>query len=271
MLKTTTILSRTLSVTASVLLTVVAAGCSTGAPSPPYEVTTTVGSDASTTDIKVWAPDTAGPWPVVVGFHGLGGAKEDWDVLAGELAAQGMVVFVPDWSMANAEQDLSCAMGYARAHATEHGADPAQPFVVVGHSVGASIALMTLNDPPAVFCVEPVDAGSSPDLVVSIAGCIYEYEGVSNDFDATGYGSLDTPILLLGGSRDETCPAQQSEDAAAALRAAGHDARFVPIEGAGHFNPIFHDIVDGKFVTVTDDPAGMAVVRAVVDAVAAVG
>ncbi len=271
---TTTILSRTLSATASVLLAVVAAGCSTGAQSPPYEVTTTIGSDESTTDIKVWAPDADGPWPVVVGFHGLGGAKEDWDVLAGELAAQGMVVFVPDWSTASATQDLACAIGYARAHATEHGADPAQPLVVVGHSAGAEIALVTLNDPPAVSCVEPVGGVGgkpNPDLVVSIAGCIYVYEGVSNGFDATGYGSLDTPIVLIGGGRDETCPARQSEDAAAALRAAGHDARFVPIEGAGHFNPIFHDIVDGKFVTVADDPAGMAVVKVIVDAVAAVG
>lgn len=182
-----------------------------------------------------------------------------------------MVVFVPDWSMASVEQDLACAMGYARAHASEYGADSNQPFVVVGHSLGAEIALATLNDPPAVSCVEPVDANSNPDLVVSIAGCIYESEGVSSDFDATGYDSLDTPIVLIGGSRDQTCPAQQSEAAATALRAAGHDASFVAIEGAGHFNLIFHDIVDGKFVTSADDPAGTAVVRVIVDAVAELG
>jgi alpha-beta hydrolase superfamily lysophospholipase len=262
-----TILSRALRLTTSVLLVIGAAGCSAGTQGPPYEVTTTIGADESTRDIAVWAPDADGSWPVVLGFHGLGGAKEDWDVLAGELTAQGMVVFVPDWSVDSAD-NLACAFAYARAHATEHGGDPAQPFVVVGHSAGASIALVTLNDPPPISCVEPI--GDHPDLVVGIAGCYYEYAGVPNDFDAASYGNRGTPIVLIGGDRDEICPTQQSEDAAAALRAAGHDTTFVSTEDADHFNLIFHEIVDGEFVTLADDPAGLDVVQTIVDAVAAV-
>ena len=48
--------------------------------------------------LDIYAPAGAGPWPVVVAFHGLG-AKTDQTTsrVASEAAAQGMLVFAPTW------------------------------------------------------------------------------------------------------------------------------------------------------------------------------
>ena len=120
------------------------AGCGSGSE-PPFEVTSSVVSGENTQEIGVWAPDAEGSWPVVFGFHGQGGAKEGWDVLATELAQQGVVVFVPDYrstgSGIDIKKDLVCANQYAASVAADYGADPDQPWTLVGHSLGASLVL----------------------------------------------------------------------------------------------------------------------------------
>jgi len=50
--------------------------------------------------VDVYTPAGAGPWPVVVAFHGLdsrGKDEADTVAVAEEAAAQGMVVFAPSW------------------------------------------------------------------------------------------------------------------------------------------------------------------------------
>jgi hypothetical protein len=72
---------------------------------------------------------------------------------------------------------------------------------------------------------------------------------------------------MIGGEEDPTCAAWQSEDAAAALRAAGYDVDLEILEGADHPAPIFHEFVDGEFVLTPDDPAGTETVDLIVDVI----
>jgi poly(3-hydroxybutyrate) depolymerase len=51
-----------------------------------YDVTTAVVSNEATQEIKVFAPDADGPWPVVVALHGVGGTAQDMAELATRLA-----------------------------------------------------------------------------------------------------------------------------------------------------------------------------------------
>jgi triacylglycerol esterase/lipase EstA (alpha/beta hydrolase family) len=119
------------------------AGCGSSSE-PLYEVTSGVVSGDNTQEIGVWAPDAEGRWPVVFGFHGLGGEKEGWAVLATELAKQGVVVFVPDRSTGSAldmKKDLVCANQCAASVAGDYGGDPDMSWTLVGHSLGASLVL----------------------------------------------------------------------------------------------------------------------------------
>jgi len=52
-------------------------------------------SDATTQDIRVFAPDSEGRWPVVLALHGIGGSSQDVAELATRLAGTGAVVFAP--------------------------------------------------------------------------------------------------------------------------------------------------------------------------------
>ena len=53
------------------------------------------------------------------------------------------------------------------------------------------------------------------------------------------------------------------------LRSAGYDVDLVMIQGASHYAPVFHDLQDGQFVVVADDPAGEQTVEVILDAIAA--
>ena len=73
--------------------------------------------------------------------------KQLMDRIAEAIAADGGVVFIPDWAAgfpANATDfgagfdAAGCAISYASAHASDYGADPAW-LVLAGHSAGASV------------------------------------------------------------------------------------------------------------------------------------
>lgn len=90
------------------------------------------------------------------------------------------------------------------------------------------------------------------------------------DFPAAQLGiSPDTTIILVAGEADDVCSARQSADAADALEAAGYDTTLVTIAEANHYNSIFHDVVDGRWVTASDHPAGEQTVQTILDAIRA--
>jgi acetyl esterase/lipase len=67
--------------------------------------------------LRVVAPRTGGPWPVVLALHGVGGSGQDMLELASRVAESGAVVFVPTYStdvstqagMQQTGDDLACA------------------------------------------------------------------------------------------------------------------------------------------------------------------
>jgi hypothetical protein len=62
------------------------------------------------------------------------------------------------------------------------------------------------------------------------------------------------------------CPASQSQRAAGELRSGGYDVRYVLLEGADHFAPVFSRDRNGDMVLAPDEPAGDRIVELVVDA-----
>ncbi len=245
--------------------------CGGGAEGPPYQVSSDVISRDDTQEIGVWAPDADGTWPVVFGIHGTGGTKADWDVLATEVARQGVVVFVPDFRSTSSEtemkQDLVCAMQYARSVAGDYGGNLDQGYTFVGHSLGASIVLISSasaregTDETLASCFE---GRRDPDAVVAMEGCYYESQG-----QALGVmPAAGTKVTLVAGENDQTCPVWQSQDAADDLRAAGYDVTLVTIPGGTHGTPLFLDPSQDPWAQLpTDDPAGRQVVQAIMDAI----
>jgi len=237
----------------------------------PHEVTTDVVSHEETQDIHVWAPATEGSYPTVYAIHGTGGFGADWDVIGAALAAEGVVVFAPDWDSIGAEEgrfqkaiaDLECGYRYVREITTEYGGDPDQPFVNVGHSVGAEMALGgALNEAmlgPGGTYDTCFTGAERPDALVAIGGCYYEYDGRKFPVDPLRYGTGDASIVFVGGEDDEICAAWQSKDAAEAFAAAGIDATYHEIPGATHLTLTGHDFIDGEWVMGPDEPPAAVV------------
>ncbi len=287
---TTVDVTTTLPPTSTVPATTTTAAVTTTAPPAPlaamYPVVATTGlSGEDTQKITVWAPDKDGSWPVVYALHGTGSSAQDLAVFATVLAGQGVVVFATDYRselMQTAEWkdayvDTECGYRYARSAAADYGGDLDQPVTIVGHSLGATIALsMGLNEsvfgPNGEFDSCPGET-PRPDVVVPLSGCFYEYEDQTFAFDPVvwdlTYGESD--LVLVVGAEDDVCEAWQSEDAATALRDDGFDTGLVTINGGNHFTVIFHDIVDDEWLTLPEDPAGMAVVQTILDAIDAPG
>lgn len=243
-----------------------------------FEVTSEVVSHETTQDILVFEPNAEGPWPVVLAMHGIGGEGQDMAELATRLAREGAVVFAPTYStdlsteegLIQAARDAECGYRFARSIAAEHGGDLGQPMTFVGWSLGAtavlSLGLSEQIDPTGQFldCFSEVPRA---DVIVAISGCYYEYEGMETDIDTSGWGNEDAEVTLLAGEEDTTCAAWQSEQGEADLRDLGYSVDLVMLEGANHYAPIFHDLVDGEWVVEADDPAGERTVEVIMDAI----
>lgn len=249
-----------------------------------YPIVVTSGlSGEDTQEIVVWAPDADGSWPVVYALHGTGGDAQGLAELATVLAGQGVVVFAADYrselmptqQWQDVYRDTECGYRYARSVASTYGGDLDQPVTIVGHSLGASIALaMGLNEavfgPDGEFDACP-GLAPRPDVVVPLSGCHYEYEGRAFPFDPEAYDFTydESELVLIVGTEDDVCEPWQSEDAATALEDGGFDTSLVTISDGNHFTVIFHDLVGGEWLTLPDDPAGMTAVQTILDAIEA--
>ena len=244
-----------------------------------FEVTSEVVSHQTTQDILVFEPDAEGPWPVVLAMHGVGGEGQDMAEIATRLAQEGAVVFAPTYhtdlsteeGIQQAALDLECGYRFARSIAAEHGGDLDQPVTFVGWSLGATAALaigLTEELDPTGEFVTCFSQVPRPDVIVAISGCHYEYEGKPTEFDTEGWGNEEADVHLVAGEKDTTCAAWQSEDAEVDLRELGYDVDLVILEGANHYAPVFHDLVDGEWVVDADDPAGERTVDVIMDAIA---
>jgi predicted esterase len=233
-----------------------------------------------TQDISVWAPEGVGSWPIVYAIHGNGADRSRWDVTGPALAAQGVVVFAPDYRSTepwNYEEDIECSWRYVASIAAEYGGDLDQPITFVGHSLGATMVLVAGLDEEAYGLDGMYDgclsAAPMPNVIVPISGCRYEYGGDRYDFTSRVAGASNTEanLVLVVGSEDASCEPWQSQDATGALQSAGYSARFVEIDGADHLAVIAKEVIDGQVVTLPDTPAGDKVVQTILEVIDAAG
>jgi acetyl esterase/lipase len=147
-------------------------------------------------------------------IHGLGGGMAP---TPSQVAAQGVVVFVPAWEMppvetaeaarAGAEgvyEQVACAVAFARAEAERYGGDP-ENLSLYGHSAGAGIAIIVaLSDPEvADGCVAPSGSASPDNLVL--------FEG---DWLVVGMGFWDKLLREDPGVMDSFTPWSYLEEGA---------------------------------------------------------
>ena len=204
------------------------AATSTAPPAPleaQYPVVMTTGlSGEDIQEITVWSPDADGSWPVVYALHGTGSSAQDLAELATALAGQGLVVFATDYrseltqtgQWKDAYRDTECGYRYARGVAAEYRGDLDRPVTIVGHSLGATMALsMGLNEsvfgPDGEFDSCPGET-PRPDVVVPLSGCHYEYEGRTFAFDPVVWDLTydESELVLEVGAEDNVCEAWQS-------------------------------------------------------------
>lgn len=121
--------------------------------------------------------------------------------------------------------------------------------------------MATMGDPPGF---ERHNSADSPESKL-LGGAVKEVPEVAKSASPQSYVSAgDAPFLILHGTKDGTVPFQQSVDFHAALKKAGVDSTFVPVEGAGHgfagaeVNDRVRDFLDkillGKNVKVSSEP-----------------
>jgi acetyl esterase/lipase len=134
--------------------------------------------------LDVYAPTKAGPWPVVVMFHGAPGDDPETDrgYLSDKARAVtdlGFVVFNASWGqgpgrlgpptydgLLAVQSQAACAVEFARAHAAEYGGDAAT-MIVFGHAAGANLAALVAfaRPEPTAGCLGGTTLGAIDALV----------------------------------------------------------------------------------------------------------
>ena len=267
---------RTALVAAALLAATTIPAIPVSAQSPSGTPEPIVISGEGTDRIEVWVPEgTEGTWPVVYAVPGASGSGDELSVIAEQLASHGVLVFVTDHhgpdALPQTIADVECGYRFMRDVAAEYGGDLGQPVTMFGHSMGASAVLVHgLGEdqfgPGGAFG----DCGGGaprPDVIVSLSGCHYGLGDATWDFDMSGFGNTDARLALVVGTADPDCQAWQSEQATTALRDAGYQVDLTEIDGGDHMSVI--SMADGgdALMPDPDEPAGMAVVQAILDAI----
>jgi acetyl esterase/lipase len=213
----------------------------------------------------LYVPPGTGPFPVAVLLHG-GCWRAEYDLayfghVAGVLAAEGIAVWSleyrrvgePGGGYPGTFTDVAAGIDHLRALAATHRLDLSR-VVLVGHSAGGHLALWaadrvggTALEGAAPLAVRgAVGLAAITDLAAYSApsGC-----GASvplllgGEPDAQPARVAETSpverrgiapsVRLVVGTRDPIVPYAQAERFAASRP--GRDVRFLPVEGAGHF------------------------------------
>jgi dienelactone hydrolase len=262
---------------------------------PKYSVVMTEGlSGPDTQEIVVWAPDAAGPWPVVMFLAGWEGKGIHYAQTAEMLAGQGVVVFAPDYrskdivtaEWKNPYSDAECAYRHIRTVASEYGGDIDQPITIAGHSLGASVAMAIVLyesqfGPEGPFDRCPEQVPPRPDQVVGLAGCHLKsgVDGTELPFTpkASGWTHYDAAIHLAVGNDDTVCEPWQSEEAAATLTTDGYEnVELTVIDDADHFDVMFTGYrgdnewyePGGEWFAKPNDSGGVAAVQTILNTIA---
>ena len=155
-------------------------------------------------DIDAFIPDVAGPWPVVVAFHGRSSEFKDAasnTEIARAAADAGTLVFTPTWiagdpfpldtgDIVDLRQAASCAVAFSQQWAADLGGDPTNT-VVYGFSAGAAPALAATVAP--IAAVPECETETAPQPVVGAVLGDGEYFYQSAAFDT----AFDDDLLAM--------------------------------------------------------------------------
>jgi acetyl esterase/lipase len=215
--------------------------------------------------LHLFLPETAGPWPVVVWFHGggwNGGTPAQFYPQSAALASKGCLCIsveyrvkkVHDTTPFDAIRDAFDAMRFIRAHAADWGGDPTR-IAAGGGSAGAHLACATA-------CLTAEDlTGPADSVQAARPDLLLLYNPVFNNGPDRGYGherlgsrwrevspahNLNAempPTLVMLGDQDHLIPVSVAEDFCAALETLGVPNRLVLYPGGTHgfFNQNNHD------------------------------
>jgi len=242
--------------------------------------------------LDLYRPATGGPHPAVLVIHGGGwdaGSREMERPFAKRLAAAGFVAVPVSYRLGEAGRfpaalhDLKSAVRWLRAHAAEHGIDPARIAAVGGSAGGPLAALLGASNNVAAL-EGPVSEGRAnppgEPLPSSAVQAVVDIDGLADFTDpalvAQQAAKPSAPARFLGGSYadhtetwrtasaiahigrgsaptlflDSTAPSPLlpgREAMADKLRALGIDTEFVTLPGTPHtfwlLQPWFDDTV----------------------------
>jgi acetyl esterase/lipase len=228
--------------------------------------------------MDVWAPRSAGDWPVVIIVPGVGQqSKASFQPLAQAIAEEGAVVLNIDVDdsvpFITAIEQVSCAVRYANVFAAQYGGDPGR-VVLVGNSMGASVSAVVALAGESF--PGPCAAEGGTAFVSGLVG----YEGAYDYVRESDYlmvdhryleeddpemftaidpythldGNPDLVVRLVHGVDDDVLwydvPPGESVAFADALEQAGHDCDLTLLEGAAHID--LWDSGTTAFTTVVD-------------------
>jgi predicted dienelactone hydrolase len=237
-------------------------------------VTSAVVRHAKTQQIQVWAPAAKGHWPVVYGVPGIGGTRQDFNRVGPAVARQGVVFFATDYRAQGLGQqytaDLVCGYRFARSIASRFGGSLRLPVTLVGYSHGAYLAFGALQARlygPGGSYHRCYRGTPLPNIIIAVDGCYYEYKNLRFPFPTQLFTDKRARITLLSGTRDTVCESWQTRKAANALQAAGLRTTIVPIPNANHYQPMFHDLVNGNVVNRPGSKLGNTTVQTILHAI----
>ncbi|UCD83555.1 MAG: dienelactone hydrolase family protein [Deltaproteobacteria bacterium] len=154
------------------------------------------------------------PYPLLVFSHGLGGFRNQSVYLTESLASRGFVVIAPDHSDALKGldvEDLELILNYLADR------PPDISFLideVLARSVGNDVILKGLVDESRIGMMGH-SLGGYTSVVVAGANSDYEDQRViaavplapfSLIFTPEKIGQIDIPMMVIGGTKDTTCP-----------------------------------------------------------------
>lgn len=233
--------------------------------------------EKSRCQLDLYLPATGRDLPALVWFHGgalTGGVKDDkfTSAIAGRLAGDGIAIAAVNYRLSPQAtypaylEDAAASFAWVRAHAAEHGIDPAKVFVG-GHSAGGYLAAMVGLDPrwlaphglkpDAIAGLIPISGQMMTHFTIRAERGIADTNKIIADEDAPiNHLARETPPLLIIFA-DKDWPARREENLyfAAALRATGNQrVEHLQIDDRNHGS------VAGKIVQ-PGDPAAEAIVR----------
>lgn len=173
--------------------------------------------------------DDAAGRPILVHLHSggfvQGGKSREGVTMLNQLAAHGWLCVSANYRLRadaahpNPLVDAKRVIGWVRAHAAEHGADPSRVFLV-GSSAGAHLAAsaaLTANDPRLQPGFE--DADTTVSGVVSLYGYLGPRTADSSSAPAALVAADAPPFLVVEAGNDTMLPPGGAEAFVRALRA----------------------------------------------------